>query len=60
MSSKEKPYIFHRGRKYIDIDRRLDNTYIEGDCVRVVDTEQEELVVEAEQGEMMVKDSDAK
>ena len=48
MSSEEKPYICHRGRKYRDILRRLKNTYGEGDYVQVVDTEQEEPAVEAE------------
>ena len=47
MSSEEKPYICHRGRKYRDIERRLENTYGEGDYVRVVDAEQEEPVVDA-------------
>ena len=55
-----KPYICHKVRKYRDIERRLENTYGEGDCVRVVDAEQEEPVVDAEQGEPMVDDSDAK
>ena len=44
-----RPYICYRGRKYIDRERRLGNTYGEGDCVRVVDTEQEEPVTDAEQ-----------
>ena len=52
-----------------DIERRLENTYREGDCVRAMDAEQEELVidveqegpvVDAEQGEPMADDSDAK
>ena len=69
MTPREKPYICYRGRKYRDIERRLENTYGEGDCVRVVDAEQEEPmidaeqegpVVDAEQGEPMVDDSDAK
>ena len=60
MSSKEKPYIYHRGRKYRDIERRLENTYGDGDCVRVVDAKQEEPAVEAEQGEPMADDSNAK
>ena len=60
MSSEEKPYICHRGRKYRDIERRLENTYGEGDCVRVVDTKQEEPTVEVGQGESMADDSDAK
>ena len=48
MTPREKPYIFHRGRKYRDIERRLKNTYRERDCVRVVDVEQEEPTIEAE------------
>ena len=49
MTPGEKPYICYRGRKYIDIECRLENTYGEGDCVRVVDVEQEEPVIDAEQ-----------
>jgi len=49
-----KPYICYRGRRYRDTGRRLENTYGEGDCVRVVDTEQEEPVVNVEQEEPMV------
>ena len=60
MSSEEKPYICHICRKYRDIERRLKNTYREGDCIQVVDIEQEEPVVEAEQREPMADDSDAK
>ena len=69
MTRGEKPYICYRGRKYKDIERRLENTYGEGDCVRVVDTEQkepeidtkqEEPVVDTEQGELMADDSEAK
>ena len=68
MTPGEKPYICYRGRKYRDIERRLENTYGEGDCVRVVDAEQEEPVIDAEQdplanekqGEPMADDSDAK
>ena len=48
MTSREKPYICYRGRKYRDIERRLENTYGEGDYVRVVDIEQEEPVVNTE------------
>ena len=68
MTPGEKPFICYRGRKYRDIERRLENTYGEGDCVRVVDAEQEEPVIDAEQdplanakqGEPMADDSDAK
>ena len=60
MTPGEKPYICYRGRKYKDIERRLENTYREGDCVWVVDAEQEEPVIDAEQGEPMADDSDAK
>ena len=60
MTSEEKPYICHRGRKYRDIERRLKNTYGEGDCVRVVDVEQEEPMVDTELGEMMVDDRNEK
>ena len=49
-----KPYICYRGRRYRDTGRRLENTYGKGDCVRVVDTEQEEPVVNVEQEEPMV------
>ena len=46
MTPGKKPYICYRGRKYRDLERRLENTYGEGDCVRVVDTEQEEPMVD--------------
>lgn len=49
-----KPYIYYRGRRYRDTGCRLENTYGEGDCVPVVDEEQEELVVDAEQKEPVV------
>ena len=49
MTPGEKPYICYRGRRYRDTGRRLENTYGEGDCVPVVDAEQEEPVVDAEQ-----------
>ena len=54
MTPREKPYICYRDRKYRDIERRLENTYGEGDCVQVVDTEQEEHVVNTEQDEPVV------
>ena len=47
MSLEEKPYVCHRGRKYRDIERRLNKTYREGDCVWVIDMEQEEPAIEA-------------
>ena len=52
MKSGKRPYICYRGRKYRDHEHRLENTYEEGDCVRVVDTKQErEPVTDAEQEE---------
>ena len=60
MTPREKPYICYRGRKYRDIERRLENTYGEGDCDPVVDAEQEEPVVDAEQEELIAGDDDAK
>ena len=51
MTPGKRPYICYRGRKYRDRERRLENTYGEGDCVRVVDTEQEEPVIDVEQEE---------
>ena len=54
MTPGEKPYICYRGRRYRDTTHRLENTYGEGDCVPVVDAEQEELVVDAEQKEPVV------
>ena len=60
MTPREKPHICYRGRKYRDLEHRLENTYGEGDCVRVVDTEQEEPGLDAERGEPMADDSDAK
>ena len=54
MTPRGKPYICYRDKKYRDIERRLENTYGEGDCVRVVDTQQEEPVVNTEQEEPVV------
>ena len=54
MTPREKPYICYKGRRYRDTGRRLENTYGEGDCVLVVDAEQEEPVVVAEQKEPVV------
>ena len=52
MTLGRRPYICYRGRKYRDRECRLENTYGEGDCVRVVDTEQErEPVTDTEQEE---------
>ena len=52
MTPGKRPYICYRGRKYRDRERRLENTYGEGDCVQVVDTKQErEPVTDAEQEE---------
>ena len=42
MTPGEEPYICYRGRRYRDLERRLENTYGEGDCIPVVDAEQEE------------------
>ena len=70
MTPGEKPYICYKCRKYRDIERRLENTYGEGDCVRVVDTEQgrepvtdtkqEEPVLDSEQRGPMADDTKAK
>ena len=54
MTPGENPYIYYRGRRYKDTGHRLENTYGEGDCVLVVDTEQEEPVVDAGQEEPVV------
>ena len=54
MTSGGKPYICYRGRRYRDSGRRLENTYGEGDCVSVVNAEQEEPVVDARQREHVV------
>jgi len=54
MTLGEKPYICYRGRRYRDTRRRLENTYGEGDCVPMVEAEQEELVVDIEQREPVV------
>jgi len=54
MTTGEKPYICYRGRRYIDTGRRLENTYGEGDCVPVVNAEQEEPMVDIGQEEPMV------
>ena len=42
MRLRDRPHICYRGKKYRDVERRLENTYGEGDCVRVVDTDQEQ------------------
>ena len=49
MTPGKRPYICYRGKKCRDREHRLENTYGEGDCVRVVNTKQEELVTDAEQ-----------
>ena len=54
MTPGEKPYICYRGRRYRDTRCRLENTYREGDCVPVVDAEQEEPVVDTGQEEPVV------
>ncbi len=59
MTPREKPYICYRGRKYRDIERRLENIYGEGGYVQVVNTEHEEPVVDAEQEDPMA-DEDGK
>ena len=46
MTSARKPYITYWGRKYKDQERRLETTFGEGDCVPVVDVEEEELMAE--------------
>ena len=56
MTPAEKPYIRYRGQRYRDTRHKLENTYGEGDCVSVVDTEQEEPVVDAEQEDPMADD----
>ncbi len=56
MTPGEKPYICYRGRRYRYTGHRLENTYGEGDCVPVVDAEQEEPVVDAEQEDPMADD----
>ena len=54
MTPGEKPYICYRGQRYIDTWHRLENTYGEGDCVPVVDAEQEEPMMDIEQKEHVV------
>ena len=56
MTPGKKPYICYRGQRYRDVGGRLENTYGEGDCVPVVDAEQEEPVVDTEQEAPMVDD----
>ena len=60
MTPTEKPYITYRGRKYKDQERRLEVTFGEGDCVPVVDAEEEKPMVEErdvgkEFGELLLK-----
>ena len=57
MTPGDKPYICYRSKRYRDVERRLENTYGEGDCVRVVDTDREQPEVYRDQGEP-VTDSD--
>ena len=54
MRPRDRPHICYRGKKYRDVERRLENTYGEGDCVRVVDTDQEQLVIDTEQEQRVV------
>ena len=54
MMPRDKPYICYRGRKYRHIERRLENTYGEGDCVQMVDTDQEQPVTDTEQEQPVV------
>ena len=56
MTPRKRPYVCYRDRKYRDHERRLENTYREGDCVRVVDTEQEREPVTDEEQEEPVLD----
>ena len=46
MTPTGKPYITYRGRKYKDQERRLETTFGEGNCVPVVDAEEEEPMAE--------------
>ena len=46
MTPAGKPYITYRGRKYKDQERRFEATFGEGDCVLVVDAEEEEPMAE--------------
>ena len=59
MTPGEKPYICYGGRKYRDIERRLENTYGEGDYSRVVDAEQKKPMAddseEKQFGEALLK-----
>ena len=48
MRLRDRSHIGYRGKKHRDVERRLENTYGEGDCVRVVDTEQEQPVIDTE------------
>ena len=48
MALGKRPYISYRGRKYRDIEHRLENTYGEES---MVDTEHEEPMIDAEQEE---------
>ena len=42
MTPARKPYITYRERRYKDQERQLEATFGEGDCIPVVDTEEEE------------------
>lgn len=60
MTPARIPYITYRGRRYKDQERRLEATFGEGDCIPVVDTEEEEPMAEEkyegkEFGELLLK-----
>ena len=57
MRPRDRPHICYRGKRYRDIEHRLENTYGEGDCVRVVDTDQEQPEIYIDQ-EQPVTDTD--
>ena len=46
MTLAGKPYITYRGRNYKDQEQRLEVTFGEGDCITVVDAEEEESMAE--------------
>lgn len=60
MTPTRKPYICYRGRNYKDQEWRLEITFREGDCILVVEVEEEEPMAderdaEKEFGELLLK-----
>ena len=53
MRPRDRSHNNRRGKKYRDVERGLENTHEEGDCVLVVDTAQEQPETDSEQEQPM-------